>query len=123
MTKWYNYGICITDESIREELINELENIGMVLIADQENGIKVSENARKVDEDEIERAISQFIHGVSSVIFITANDTSDTARGKVYEVEENSLKQIRSGHSGGEDTRYEWGISNKGMTVDGGKYY
>lgn len=124
MTKWYNYGVCIEDESVRDDVVEALEREGLTIVANGESGIKATENARDIDTDAVKSALRPYLNGISGMIFVSANDTSDTASATVYEVTDGALNQIRSEHSGGTDSRYNWyGVSYNGLSVDGGKYY
>lgn len=124
MTKWYNYGVCIDDESVREDVVTALEEEGLKIIANGDDGVKGTETSRDIDTDAVKSALRPYFDGISAIIFVTANDTSDTASATVYEVDGSSLDQVRSEHSGGTDSRYDWhGVSYNGLRVNGGKYY
>lgn len=124
MTKWYNYGVALKDESVRDDVIAALEDCGLSVYSDRGSGVKATGNARDIDTDSVKSALRPLFDDITGFIFVSANDTSDTASATVYEVQDGSLEQVRSDYSGGESTRRNWfGVSYGGVSVDGGKYY
>jgi long-subunit acyl-CoA synthetase (AMP-forming) len=125
MTKWYNYGVIVTDDGSFSEIVTALESLGMIVYSERNKCIKATESARNINPKQIEKTLKNFSNHISVVISVTANDTSDTASGIVYEINDNgTFEKIRSELSGDEDSRYNWrGISHSGLSIDGGKYY
>lgn len=125
MTKWYNFGISLKDEKVLSELVEELESLELSVYSQRDGSIKATENARRIDRNDVMDAIQSYSQSVEAVVVVNANDTSDTASGKAYELTDSGqLEQVRSDHSGGESTRRNWhGISTAGVRVTGGKYY
>jgi hypothetical protein len=124
MSKWYNYGIYVSDEESLQEIATSLEALGMIIYHKNANYIKATESARNIEPKEIKNKLEQFADEISAVIHITANDTADTATGTIYELKNGAFEKTRSKFSGGDDSRYDWlGLSYNGLNVDGGKYY
>lgn len=124
MTKWFNFGVSLTDDSVRSEIENDLREYGLRVYGNREGQVKATENAREVEESAVLDLLESYSDSISSVIVVTANDNADTASGVAYTVEDGVITQSRTEHSGGTDSRYDWyGMREDGMSVDGGKYY
>jgi hypothetical protein len=125
MTRWANYGVCIADESVRGELLEAVRDAGLVILADKDAGIVMSKKSSlELEKRDVMDILQEYISGVSGLIYVSANDTSDTARGNVYAVNDGEFERVCSEYSGGDSGRYDWiGISYNGLQVDGGKYY
>lgn len=124
MTKWYNFGVSVSDASVVSEIVDELEEAGLGIYASKDRKVKATENARRVESETILNALESYGSAVNSVIVVTANDNADTASARVFEMQDGQLEQVDSEHSGSTDSRYNWhGVTKDGVRVNGGKYY
>lgn len=125
MTSWMNYGICVTDDTTREKIIHDLEELGIIIVGETAEGIVATQKSRsEVPQKDLKQILLSYEPNVSGFIQVSANDTSDSATGTIYSVTENNIEKMRTESSGGESTRRNWfGVSYNGVTVDGNKYY
>lgn len=124
MGGWVNYGICIADETKQDEIIEAVEETGLIVYSTNEAGFKCTESMHKTELDSFKSTIRPFLDSISAILYVEANDTDGTASGTIYTVRDGSLLSAESEHSGGEDSRHHWsGITYDGLRIDGGRYY
>lgn len=126
MSKWKNYGIPVSSEGVKSEIVRELKEIEGMGAFETEGGViatvNLSENS--FDCNDVKQLLRrEFINKITGLVCVSANDTSDTASGAIYKVEDGEFVKSRTESSGGPSSRRNWpGIRYDGIKVSGGKY-
>lgn len=125
MSRWNNFGISVSDKDAVDDIEEALESLGLKVWDARDDNLMATDFGSDdgVGSNEVKSALRSHMDGINGFVAVNANDTSDTADGRTYKVENGSWERGRSTHSGGESTRRDWhGISFEGVRVDGGKY-
>lgn len=124
MSSWNNYGVKFTDKDAYD---GAQEHVGRFIINTDDDSLVIELTDFSADGElgigDLKHRLSGHLDNVSGVVHVSANDTSDTASGRAYDVDEGSFEMVRTQHSGDQDSRHNWpGLSYDGMRIRGGKY-